>query len=284
MSIKGFIHEIKSLPENIIPDDFKLKLQSFIEIMLQRGITGNEFVQTLDGMCKSKFFGTEVEKAYLWRRFEQSGKKHSKRMVLLRQNIEDKQEAPPLYLIDTTTLGISEPTSQQLIEQLNDGSIVYESEKHKIPGIDKEENDDTLNEIRIMNDTMINYLKKLGINAKKNETIKKYLKMMPVFFKMNKTDAILILNEVGIKENIEEIYSNLISHDTFYDLYNNKKIDDADPELVIKYKIFNYDNLFSKNNRINNNSETQEISLIENKKFNFWNDLFNKLKRLFGKK
>lgn len=141
-----------------------------------------------------------------------------------------------------------------------------------------------LDEIRIMNDTMINYLKKLGINAKKNETIKKIFEDDACFFKMNKTDAILILNEVGIKENIEEIYSNLISHDTFYDLYNNKKIDDADPELVIKYKIFNYDNLFSKNNRINNNSETQEISLIENKKFNFWNDLFNKLKRLFGKK
>ena len=81
LSIKGFIHEIKSLPKNIIPDDFKLKLQSFIEIMLQRGITGNEFVQTLDGMCKSKFFGTEVEKAYLGRRFEQSGKKHIKRMI-----------------------------------------------------------------------------------------------------------------------------------------------------------------------------------------------------------
>lgn len=126
-----------------------------------------------------------------------------------------------------------------------------------------------LDEIRIMNDTMINYLKKLGINAKKNETIKKIFEDDACFFKMNKTDAILILNEVGIKENIEEIYSNLISHDTFYDLYNNKKIDDADPELVIKYKIFNYDNLFSKNNRINNNSETQEISLIENKKFNF---------------
>ena len=141
-----------------------------------------------------------------------------------------------------------------------------------------------LDEIRIMNDTMINYLKKLGINAKKNETIKKIFEDDACFFKMNKTDAILILNEVGIKENIEEIYSNLISHDTFYDLYNNKKIDDADPELVIKYKIFNYNNLFSKNNRINNNSETQEISLIENKKFNFWNDLFNKLKRLFGKK
>lgn len=141
-----------------------------------------------------------------------------------------------------------------------------------------------LDEIRIMNDTMINYLKKLGINAKRNETIKKIFEDDACFFKMNKTDAILILNEVGIKENIEEIYSNLISHDTFYDLYNNKKIDDADPELVIKYKIFNYDNLFSKNNRINNNSETQEISLIDNKKLNFWNTLFNKLKRLLEKK
>ncbi len=137
-----------------------------------------------------------------------------------------------------------------------------------------------LDEIRIMNDTMINYLKKLGINAKRNETIKKIFEDDACFFKMNKTDAILILNEVGIKENIEEIYSNLISHDTFYYLYNNKKIDDADPELVIKYKIFNYDNLFSKNNRINNNPETQEISLIDNKKLNFWNTLFNKLKRL----
>ena len=143
LSIKGFIHEIKSLPENIIPDDFKLKLQSFIELMLQRGITGNEFVQTLDGMCKSKFLGTEVEKAYLGKRFEQNGEKHIKRMVLLRQNIKDKQEAPPLYLIDTTTLGISEPTYQQLIEKLNDGSIIYESEKHKISGIYKEENEDT---------------------------------------------------------------------------------------------------------------------------------------------
>lgn len=141
-----------------------------------------------------------------------------------------------------------------------------------------------LDEIRIMNDTMINYLKKLGINAKKNETIQKIFEDDACFFKMNKQDAVLILNEVGIKENIEEIYSNLVSHDTFYNLYNNKKIDETDPELVIKYKIFNYDNLFSKNNRINNNSETQELSLIENKKFNFWNTLFNKLKRLLEKK
>ena len=40
-----------------------------------------------------------------------------------------------------------------------------------------------LNEIKIMNDTMIVYLKKLGLNYKRNEIIKKYLRMMIVFLK-----------------------------------------------------------------------------------------------------
>lgn len=141
LSIKGFVQQIKSLPKNDIPDDLKLKLQSFIEVMLEKGITGNEFVQTLDGMYKSHFFGAGVEKAYLGRRLEQNGEKHIQRMVLFRQSTEDEQKEPNLFLIDTSTLNIVEPTSQQLIEKLNNGNIVYESEEHKIPGIDKEAQD-----------------------------------------------------------------------------------------------------------------------------------------------
>ena len=141
LSIKGFVQQIKSLPKNDIPDDLKLKLQSFIEVMLEKGITGNEFVQTLDGMYKSHFFGAGVEKAYLGRRLEQNGEKHIQRMVLFRQSSEDEQKEPNLFLIDTSTLNIVEPTSQQLIEKLNNGNIVYESEEHKIPGIDKEAQD-----------------------------------------------------------------------------------------------------------------------------------------------
>lgn len=143
LSIKGFVQELKSLPQTDVPDDIKLKLQSFIEVMREKGILGNEFVQTLDGMCKSNFFGKDVEKAYLGKRIEHDGKKHIQKMVLFRQKGTEEQEESHFYLIDTSTLEMVEPTSQQLIEELNSGSMIYESEKHKIAGIDKEADDDT---------------------------------------------------------------------------------------------------------------------------------------------
>lgn len=143
LSIKGFIQELKSLPETNVPDDVKLKLQSFIEVMRDRGILGNEFVQTLDGMCKTKFFGQDVEKVYLGKRMEYDGEKHIQRMILVRQKGTEEQVEPHFYLIDTSTLEMGEPTYKQLIEELNSGSMIYESEKHKIAGIDKEANDDT---------------------------------------------------------------------------------------------------------------------------------------------
>lgn len=143
LSIKGFVQEFKSLPRPEVPDDIKIKLQSFIEVMKDKGIVGNEFVQTLDGMCKAKFFGSDVEKAYLGKRIEHNGEKHIQRMVLFRQGAKEDDEEPHFYLIDTSTLEMVEPKSQQLIEKLNSGSIIYESEEHKIAGIDKEAKDDT---------------------------------------------------------------------------------------------------------------------------------------------
>ena len=141
-----------------------------------------------------------------------------------------------------------------------------------------------IDELKIMNYTMINYLKKLGMDAKRNEIIQEIFKDDACFFKMSKNDALLILNEVGVKENIEEIYSNLISSDTFYNLYDNGKIDEKDPDVIIKYKIYDCDNLFNKQNKVNRQSEKHETSLIENKKYSFWNNLFNKLKKFFTKK
>lgn len=143
LSVKGFVDELKGLPKTEVPDDIKVKLQSFIDVIRERAIVGNEFVQTLDGMCKAKFFGDKVEKAYLGRRMEHDGEKHIQRMVLFKQKGKEEQEEPHFYLIDTSTLEMVEPTSQQLIEKLNSGSIIYESEKHKIAGIDKGANDDT---------------------------------------------------------------------------------------------------------------------------------------------
>ena len=144
LSIKGFVQEMKSLPETDVPDDTKLKLESFIEVMRDKGIVGNEFVQTLDGMFKTSFFGKDVEKAYLGKRMEHDGEKHIQRMILFRQKGAEEQEKPHFYLIDTSTLEMVEPTSEQLIEELNSGSMIYESEQHKIAGIDKEADDDTI--------------------------------------------------------------------------------------------------------------------------------------------
>lgn len=141
LSIKGFVRELKNMPETDVPDDIKLKLQSFIEVMKNRRVVGNEFAQTLNGMCRAKFFGN-VEKAYLGERIEHNGERHIQRNVLFRQNGEE-QEEPHLYLIDTSTLEMVEPTSQELIEKLNSGNMIYESQKHKIAGIDKGADDDT---------------------------------------------------------------------------------------------------------------------------------------------
>ena len=41
LSIKGFVQEFKSLPKPEVPDDIKIKLQSFIEVMKDKGIAGN---------------------------------------------------------------------------------------------------------------------------------------------------------------------------------------------------------------------------------------------------
>lgn len=104
-----------------------------------------------------------------------------------------------------------------------------------------------LNEVKIMNDTMILYLKKLGMSYERNEIIRKILEDESCFFKMKKEDAYIILKDIGIQnENIDNIYSNLISNDVYYDLYKNGKIDENDDELIVKYKIYDTNNLFKK--------------------------------------
>ncbi len=144
LSIKEFVLKLKGLPQPEIPDDVEMKLQSFIEAMKQRGIVGNEFTQTLAGMHKAKFFGKNLEKAYVGKREERDGKKHIQRMILLRDKADKKEEENhKLYLIDTSSLNIEKPTAQMLIDKLNSGEFIYENDEHKLVGIDKGEPDDT---------------------------------------------------------------------------------------------------------------------------------------------
>ena len=104
--------------------------------------------------------------------------------------------------------------------------------------------------------------------------------------KMDKDDAFLILNDVGIKDNIEETYAKLISNDVYYDLYKKGKIDENDSELIIKYEIYDTENLFKNKNTSQKNEANfnEETSLVEKKDKNFIQKLFEKIKYLFRRK
>jgi hypothetical protein len=142
-SIKEYIHELKSIPqEQDVPNDIVLKLQSLLEIMKSNHILGNEFVQTLWGIGKTNYFGdTKLERAYLGElQKKDDGSERYKRHILLRQPKQEEIEdsSREVYLIDTDALDLTTCSEGDIIARLNSGELIYESEKHKLPGIDKE--------------------------------------------------------------------------------------------------------------------------------------------------
>ena len=140
--IQTFLNELKQIPREDVPNDVKKKLESFIEVMKAKDIKGNEFVQTFEGVRRSKFFGQQLDCAYLGRLEEENNKKRYSRKLLLRPKPEEQSDAKntetPLYLVDSNTLELVECTSEEIINKLNSGEFVYESEKHTMQGIDKE--------------------------------------------------------------------------------------------------------------------------------------------------
>lgn len=142
LSIKGFVQELKQTPREEIPNDVETKLQSFIEVMKSNNISGNEFVQTLEGLRRSKFFGTEIDCAYIGQVEGEGEQKRYRRKLLLRQKMQDNTEEEKmnsaLYLIDSESLDLSLCSREDIISRLSSGEFIYESDKHKMPGIDKE--------------------------------------------------------------------------------------------------------------------------------------------------
>ena len=142
-SIKEFIQELKSLPqEQDVPNDIVLKLKSLLEIMKSNHIFGNEFAQTLWGIGRTNYFGgVKLERAYLGelQRLD-DGSEFYKRHILLRQPKNEGTEdcSREVYLIDTDTLDLTICSEEDIIAKLNSGELIYESQTHKLPGIDKE--------------------------------------------------------------------------------------------------------------------------------------------------
>ena len=142
-----------------------------------------------------------------------------------------------------------------------------------------------LSELRLINDSNILYLKKINRSYKRNEIIKNILKDETCFFKMNKNDAYMVLQNIGILDTqIDTIYQKLISFDEFYNLYKSKKIDLYDEELLIKYPIYNGDEIFKNKKIISDNNESihknMELTLY---KESFVIKILNRLKKLFGR-
>ena len=140
-----------------------------------------------------------------------------------------------------------------------------------------------LSELKLINDSNILYLKKLNKNYKRNEIIKNILDDEACFFKMNKSDAYIILQDIGIlSEQIDIIYQKLTSSDEFYRLFKSKKIDLNDKDILIKYPIYDADDLFKnkKADKYNDNTIQNTMEFITFKE-SFIKKVLNKLKEIF---
>ena len=91
--------------------------------------------------------------------------------------------------------------------------------------------------IVVMNEAMIELLKEKNENYERNVKIQQFLEDEAFFFKINKSNAYKVLQEVGVKqERLEKVYEKLISQNVFYDLLHKGKINLTDKNLIIKYQ------------------------------------------------
>ena len=137
-----------------------------------------------------------------------------------------------------------------------------------------------LDQLRLMNNATILYLKKLNMSYERNSIISNILKDDSCFFKLSKQDAYTILEDIGVEsQQIYLAYLDLISIDNYYSLKNSGKILDDDPEITIRYKDYNPSDLFKNNSRKKETSEINKITDISivNKKENILKKLLNKI-------
>lgn len=120
-----------------------------------------------------------------------------------------------------------------------------------------------IEELKLMNYSTIEYLKKTGLSYERNSIIKEILKDETCFFKLDKEDAYIILQDIGLSgSELASIYSKLISRDTFFDLLRDKKIDENSNELKIKYKTYN-SNIFEEDKKKIDDEEKNIIKYKE---------------------
>ncbi|MCR5145804.1 MAG: hypothetical protein K6B70_00415 [Clostridia bacterium] len=137
-----------------------------------------------------------------------------------------------------------------------------------------------IDELKVMNYSIIDCLKVKGISVKKNELIKEILKDEACFFKMEKEEAFVVLKNLKVSDDmLEETYKELTSKQEFYKLYNDGKINEKDKDLKIKYEIYN-NNLFKSKVQ---EPQKDELALVEVKVEKWYKKVFDFFRNLFKK-
>lgn len=146
---------------------------------------------------------------------------------------------------------------------------------------------DKLNELRIINDSNITYLKKLNLDYQKYDIIQNILKDDACFFKITQEEAYILLKDLGIVDSeMDNIYKELISNKYFNNLVASNIIDINDNDLVISYPSYGSDNLF-KNRGIDIKAKETEreniesLNIISTNKESLIKKIIKKLKSFF---
>ena len=137
-----------------------------------------------------------------------------------------------------------------------------------------------IQQVKLMNETTILYLKKLGKSTKRNEIVNNILEDEACFFKINKNDAYIILKDIGVSEsNLDEVYSELISKNNYYDLQNRGIINKNSEDIIIRYNENESVTFYNKKNTVNMKNTN---IMVVNKKENFIKSIINKIKKFLN--
>lgn len=135
-----------------------------------------------------------------------------------------------------------------------------------------------IDELKVMNYSIIDCLKVKGISIKKNELIKEILKDEACFFKMEREETFVVLKNLKVSDDmLEETYKELTNKKEFYRLYNEGKININDKDLKIKYEIYN-SNLFKSEVQ---DIKKEEVALVEVKEEKWYSKLFEFFRKIF---
>ena len=120
-----------------------------------------------------------------------------------------------------------------------------------------------IDELRIINDSNMLYLKRLNLDYTRNTILKNILDDDACFFKMSKEDAYSVLKDLNIVDDeLEKTYQELISNKEFNKLVSNGIINIDDKELVIYYPIYDEKDIFKDKTKINNENKNN-IDIIQ---------------------